>query len=217
MKENQNGKWLVISCAMLSDELKAVYRNYNADCKVLWMKKALHKYPQDLKKSVQSVIDEHQEYESILLTYGLCGNGTLGIKSERTRLVIPRFHDCIHQLAGEVVPGHLYLTKAWTSDQDAIFQQSRTILKTYGAGQGAEILHKIYDGYTDIDVIDTGSYEVEPVMQYAKRAAIVKPFHINQIQGSTAVLEKLLTGRWDEDFICLEPGEELTRKHFEVI
>ncbi len=33
-------------------------------------------------------------YDAILLGFGLCGNGLLGLSASRTRLVLPRAHDC---------------------------------------------------------------------------------------------------------------------------
>lgn len=238
MEANQKRKQLVISCGMLSDELKQAYQKCLSDCKILWMKRALHNHPQSLKDALQSLIDENQDYDDIMLTYGLCGNGTLGIHSQYTRLVIPKFHDCIHQLIQsvdnytadegvtwkinelegkkqkQVMPGYLYLTRSWTLDQEAIYQQSQAVLDTYGKSRGQEILDIIYEGYTDINVIDTDSYEITPVMEYAQNAAAMKNLRVNQIKGSTLILEKLLCGDWDQNFIVLEPGEELQLNHF---
>lgn len=238
MYETPERKQLVISCGMLSDEFKRAYQVCNSKCDIVWTKRALHKHPMSLKDTLMSIIAEHQDQDDILLTYGLCGNGTIGIKSEHTRLVIPRFHDCIHQLIQSVdnytthnaelwkignseinvqkqtKAGHLYLTRSWTLDQEAICQQSRAIMKTYGKYQGQEILDEMYGDYTDIDVIDTDSYDVPAVLQYAQDAAKMHNLDVNQIKGSTLILEKLLRGEWDSDFIVLEPGQELKQNHF---
>jgi hypothetical protein len=243
MEETPKRKQLLISCGMLSDELKTAYQKCNADCKIIWMKRALHNHPQSLKESLLTMINEHQDQDDIMLTYGLCGNGTLGIKSPDTRLIIPRFHDCIHQIIQSVdnytvgngeqwkidetlknkqkqtMAGHLYLTRSWTLDQEAMLQQSQAIIKKYGEHQGQEILNEMYGSYTDIDVIDTGAYDVGPVFQYALDAANINNLNenqlkVNQIKGSTLILEKMLRGEWDVDFIVLEPGEELTQNHF---
>lgn len=238
MEADHNRKQLVISCGMLSDELKKAYQKCPADCKILWIKRALHNHPKSLKDTLQSLIDENQDYDDILLTYGLCGNGTLGIRSQYTRLVIPRFHDCIHQLIQsvdnytadtdelwkmkepgktnlkQVIPGQLYLTRCWTLDQEAIYQQSKAVLNAYGKSHGQEILNEIYEGYTDINVINTDSYEMGPVLEYAQNAAAINHLRVKQIKGSTQILEKLLQGEWDKNFIVLEPGEELQLNHF---
>ena len=87
-------------------------------------------------------------------------------------------------------------------------------MKTYGKYQGQEILDEMYGDYTDIDVIDTDSYDVSAVLQYAQDAAQMHNLNVNQIKGSTLILEKLLRGEWDSDFIVLEPGQELKQNHF---
>lgn len=259
MEDTPRRKQLIISCGMLSDELKQACQINNMDCDIVWMKRALHNHPQSLKEALSSIIDEHQDRDEILLTYGLCGNGTLGIKSKHTKLIIPRFHDCIHQLIQSVdnytqndrqqwkidetcenqqnmrnqknqqyqknprnqvnqqhqtKTGHLYLTRSWTLDQEAMYQQSIAIIKKYGEEQGQEILNEMYGSYTDIDVIDTGAYDILPILQYAQDVAKRNHLQVNQVKGSTWILEKMLRGEWDSDFIVLEPGEELTLRHF---
>lgn len=88
------------------------------------------------------------------------------------------------------------------------------ILRRYGPEAGKEILKVMYEGYTDIDVIDTGAYPVDTVINHAQKTADLLNFRVNKIPGSTAVLEKLLTGNWDDDFIVLEPGEKVELSHF---
>ena len=53
-------------------------------------------------REVQRLIDESDNgsYDAILLGYGLCGNGTRGLKTARTPLVMMRGHDCISFLLG---------------------------------------------------------------------------------------------------------------------
>ncbi len=56
-----------------------------------------HTKPDSLRKEIQAVIDEasaSDKYDAILLGYGLCGNGTAGLKARSIPLVIPRAHDC---------------------------------------------------------------------------------------------------------------------------
>lgn len=222
-------KWTVISCGMLADEVKQEWERVQPDARLLWMKRGLHNSPQTLYTGVQAMIEEHQDCEAILLTYGLCGNGTCGLVSPHTKLVVPAFHDCIHQLLQDVDKdrkkessswkkkirmGHYYLTRGWTLDEEAIYQQSCLILRKYGEERGKSILKEMYHGYTDMDVIETGAYDMAPVLEYAAKAAKINSMKVNSVKGSTDVLHKLLTGNWDQDFIVLDPGEELTLQHF---
>ena len=57
-----------------------------------------------LRQIIQDKIDATEAsgktYDAILLLFGLCGNSTVGLQARRTRLVIPRAHDCCTILLG---------------------------------------------------------------------------------------------------------------------
>ncbi|MGE5613369.1 MAG: DUF1638 domain-containing protein [Bacillota bacterium] len=54
-----------------------------------------HTNPESLRKEIQEKIDSAPEqYDAILLGYGLCGNSTSGLRARSIPLVIPRAHDC---------------------------------------------------------------------------------------------------------------------------
>ncbi len=63
-----------------------------------------HARSDGLRKLIQGRIDAAEAsgkaYDAILLLFGLCGNATVGIQARRTRLVIPRAHDCCTILLG---------------------------------------------------------------------------------------------------------------------
>ena len=57
-----------------------------------------------LRQVLQGRIDATEAsgkaYDAILLLFGLCGNATVGLQARKTRLVIPRAHDCCTILLG---------------------------------------------------------------------------------------------------------------------
>jgi len=57
-----------------------------------------------LRELIQAKIDQTEAsgktYDAILILFGLCGNATVGVKARRTRLVMPRAHDCCTILLG---------------------------------------------------------------------------------------------------------------------
>lgn len=226
------GEQIVISCGMLMDEVKYVRDKLGYTSKIIWTKRSLHQDPQILHKGLQQLINSNQDKDEILFTFGLCGNGTTGLVSEHTKLVFPRFHDCIQQLLLKRtykeedceqinLAGHYYMTRGWTLDKESLYYQTILIIKRFGIDYGKEILTTLYEDYTDVDVIDTGAYDVERVMKHAGKLAklmnlTVKNVHldVNKIPGSTLIIEKLLSGNWDDDFIVLEPGEKLEWSYF---
>ena len=57
----------------------------------------LHFRPENLKNTLQEAIDKSaNDAEILILGYGLCSNGAVGLKAPETvTLVIPKVHDCI--------------------------------------------------------------------------------------------------------------------------
>ena len=85
----------------------------------------LHDQPLNLRESLQveiDALDSRNDFEAIVLLYGLCGRGTSGLKAGRHPLVIPRGHDCITLFMGSKEkfasqqassPDSYYYTPGW--------------------------------------------------------------------------------------------------------
>ncbi|WP_040639910.1 hypothetical protein ACRQ5I_10370 [Pseudoramibacter alactolyticus] len=54
----------------------------------------------------------------------------------------------------------------------------------------------------------------EPFAGKAKRGADLMKAQVHPVPGSNRVLEKLITGRWDDQFMVKVPGEIITRDDF---
>lgn len=93
---------------------------------VTFLEMGLHDNPPILAKTLQEHIanleDSHPDLEEILLLYGYCGGGIVGIKSDRVRLVIPKAHDCIALFLGsnqlytdihKLHPGTYFFSPGW--------------------------------------------------------------------------------------------------------
>ena len=87
----------IIACEVLFREI-CLGAAYSANIiSIEFLKRGLHDNPDLLRSDVQKKIDETDEsiYEGILLGYGLCSNGTVGIQARGIPLVVPRAHDCV--------------------------------------------------------------------------------------------------------------------------
>lgn len=208
-------KQMLIACGMQQDEIEMTRKKWNPDLPVVYLKRGMHENPGVLHGMLQQEIARHQDCDEILMTYGLCGLATDGLVSEGTRLILPRFHDCIHQLLeDQVEKDSLYMTRCWTLDEKSILNQCESVLQQYGEETGREILNSIYGSYGKITVIDTGSYEPEPVMENAKKAAEMLNLSVKTCPSAVCIIRKLLQGEWDEDFIILQPGEPVRKEMF---
>lgn len=213
---------ILIACSMLEDEIKKVYKEIECNIPVIWVERGFHNTPEKLNGELQKIIDDHQDCDEILLTFGLCGNGTEGIVSKNTMLVMPRFDDCINMLLckgkresrGLTKADSIYITRGWTLDSESILSQYDKYVEDYGEESAEGIIEMMYEHYKTITVIDTDSYEKAPVMEYANQAARLLGLSSQMTEGSTKVLRDLLLGNWEEHFIVQKPGCSVTQTLF---
>ena len=159
----KNQKRTLISCAMLEDEVNHILEKTHLTLPVIWIDRGLHNRPENLNQLLQEHINQLQNQDEILLTFGLCGNGTAGLVSPNTMLRLPKFDDCINMLAcrqprterKQTQKDALYLTRGWTLDHEGILQQYKMLSETYDEETRNFILQTLYNGYHTLTVLDT--------------------------------------------------------------
>ena len=77
----KNQKRTLISCAMLEDEVNHILEKTHLTLPVIWIDRGLHNRPENLNQLLQEHINQLQNQDEILLTFGLCGIGTAGLVS----------------------------------------------------------------------------------------------------------------------------------------
>lgn len=216
-------KRLLISCGMLADELNKACEGEQNLPEIMELPRGMHENPGNLKENLQMLINEHQNVDEIVLTYGLCGNSTLELKSQKTRLVLPRFDDCISQLLykeaegrkcrSKIKTGHLYLTGGWIKDKKSVMGQCSEIMEMYGE-DGYSIIEQIYGGYHTVSVIDTSAFDLKRADKNAEKIKKYLKVKTEHISGSYDILKRIISGDYDENFILLNPGEVVEEKMF---
>ena len=81
----------------------------------------------------------------------------------------------------------------------------------------AEVLFDMwFENYHFLDVIDTGLFDCysESFAAQAQRSADLIHCALDYVPGSNRLLEKLLRGQWDEQFLVAEPGHKIVHKDF---
>lgn len=224
MTNKNDKKRTLISCAMLENEVNYILKKTDTDLPVIWIDRGLHNTPEKLNRLLLEQIDQLQDQDEILLTFGLCGNGTAGLVSPNTILRLPKFDDCINMLAcrqprterKQTLIDTLYLTRGWTLDEEGILQQYKTISETYDEETCDFILQTLYSSYHTLAVINTGCYDLKSVEQYADTAAGYLGFNRKTIPGNITTLEHLITGTEDSNILTLAPGEMIHASLFEI-
>jgi len=179
----------------------------------------LHTDPARLKEALQRAIDEvelDEAVDTIILGYGLCSQGVIGLRGAHSRLVVPRVDDCISIFLGSgsayreqtrSEPGTYYLTKGWIEVGESPFSEHEKTLARYGPERTERIYCLILKNYKRLALINTGQYDLERYRDYARRTAERFSLRYEEVEGSTVLVEKMINGPWDEEFAVVQPGD----------
>ena len=178
-----------------------------------------------------SCLAEVGEFDAIALGYGLCSNGIVGVSSKKHKLIIPKAHDCVtlflgsrgryDELFGGYEGGAYWYNAGWIensgipSQQNAERQRERCV-EMYGEENADYLLSMEQGWYNDYKYavyINSGEYDFPDYSQFTKDAAEYHGWKYNEVDGDFSLLEKLIAGHWDDDFLVLNPGETAEPSH----
>ncbi len=185
----------------------------------------LHVEPAGLRAALQERIDALAgPYDQIVLGYGLCSMAVVGLRAARCTLIVPRVHDCIALFLGSQTaytaqarkePGTYYLTKGWIEAGDGPFGDYERTLQRYGRQRADRLIKLMLANYTRLALINTGHHELDKYREYCRNTADRFGLRYEEIEGSTALVERMLTGPWTPDeFIVVPPGRAVEMEQF---
>jgi len=211
----------VIACGTVIEEMLPLL-SHSVTYQVLDF--GLHRNPQALKRALQDAIDASPPaVETVILGYGLCSQAVVGLQANGCRLIVPKVDDCIAIFLGSsedykqqarAEPGTYYLTKGWIEAGDGPFEEYDDLVERYGQEKADWLMRKMLKNYTRLALINTGQYELERYRDYSRNTAARFGLRYEEIPGSTALVEKMLNGPWDDDFVIALPGETITFMDF---
>jgi len=113
---------VVIACGAIEYELSELHSQYKS-AQIKYLDQNLHITPKKMSYLIQEQIDRVASHASqIILGYGLCAMGVVGVTARKQCLIIPRCHDCVGLFLGSPQifnewfsqrPGTYYLTPGW--------------------------------------------------------------------------------------------------------
>lgn len=211
----------VIACATVIEEMLP---HLPGDVSYEVLDFGLHLKPENLKKVLQEKIDEASPSADVLLLgYGLCSMAVVGLTARSATLVVPRIDDCIAIFLGSCnaykeqskkEPGTYYLTKGWIEVGDTPFDEHNLLIEKYGREKAERMTRLLLKNYKRLAFINTGQYEIEKYREYSKKTADEFGLRFEEIDGSAALVQKLLFGPWDNEFVVVAPGETITYLDF---
>jgi hypothetical protein len=237
----------LLACEILYREFCAAVARSPNRVDVEFLPKGLHDMGQEpmqrrLDEALQSV--DVDGYDAVLLGYGLCSNGVLGLCAPSVPLVIPRAHDCITLFLGSKEryldyfhrhPGVYYKTSGWIERGEGLEQlrsdsiQGKSgmdlsygeLVARYGEDNAkflAEQLTNMTRNYAGLTFIEMG---VEPDGRFeaeTRELAARRGWKFEKLAGDMALIRQLVDGPWEEDrFLVVEPGSRVASSFDEKI
>jgi hypothetical protein len=163
----------------------------------------LHRSPDRLRQHLQALVDEYGDAE-VVLAMGLCGEGTVGLKSSRGALVVPRVDDCLALLRGSqkahreqtrMCPGTYYLTKGWLDSGDAIVTEFERCVRRYGSERALRAFRSLFRHYRQVVFIELGLAGEKRAMARAEEFAERFGMDMKVVLGDLALLADVIHGR----------------------
>ena len=221
-KEASHPQLIVLACTVMEKEIRR-YEHGRVDFK--FFDYGLHRTPENMSKALQSEIDHVslQEYDGVVLGYGLCSNGIVGICARRHPLIIPRVHDCIalflgspecYQEQASRFPGTYYLTPGWIEKGETPLSKFNSYAQSYGEETARWVIHEEMKHYTRIALIKTGEYPLEPYRKIAKQNAEFLAIRYQELEGSSQLFQELVRGLWNRNFVIVEKGHSIQQEMF---
>lgn len=237
----------LISCEIFFREVCFLLSRSHHTIDVEFLPKGLHDIgTEEMHSRLQEAIDriDNSPYDAILLGYGLCNNGTVGLTSRLKPLVIPRAHDCITLFMGSASryadyfqnhPGVYFETTGWLERGGAegelsqlalgkklgFLQTYEEMVARYGEDNARYLQEQLGDltrHYRQLTFIEMG---VEPDTSFEERTrqdAAQRGWAFEKIRGDMGLLQRLLNGQWDEkEFLIVPPGFKIIAKYDEGV
>jgi hypothetical protein len=212
---------MVVACATVIEEMLPLLP---PDVGYRTLDFGLHIEPDKLRHALQETIDALSSgADTIILGYGLCSKGVLGIRATNCTLVVPRVDDCIAIFLGSYSayrqesrsePGTYYLTKGWIEVGDTPFNEYERMKASRGPKLAERLTRLMLKNYKRVALINTGQHQLERYRDYARRTAKRFGLRYEEIEGSTVLVKKMIHGPWDDEFIVVPPGQIIQFEHF---
>ncbi|MGW8186088.1 MAG: DUF1638 domain-containing protein [Desulfobacterales bacterium] len=227
----------VIACAVLALDIKYAAEELGTEVGTKFLEGGLHNRPNLLREKLQAAIDEISasgRCDRIIIGYGICGRGTVGIQSRDIPLAVPKVHDCIALFLGgdaayrrefKKYPGTYYISGGWYEEKtEPISQQKQSayygseklnykeLAEKYGEREAKETIQFLstwQKNYQRAAFIETGAKLSPKYEKYAREMAKEYGWKYEKLVGDQSLIKALLTARKTTDEILVVPPKHV--------
>ncbi len=214
-------KRAIIGCSIIKNDILDIIENLPYECDVFWMDENLHDSPEKLHAALQEKIDELSDYDEIILSFMLCGNALLGIKSETSRLVFMIADDCIYATMchrddySELRKTSIFTSHGWLNTKKNTMSDYERSVKRYGEKRAKQIFNMMYKNYKNVVYMKLEGDVSPENRQKAEEMAQKLELELLYRDGSLDFYRELFDRSRSSSRICvLEPGNAVSMNIF---
>jgi hypothetical protein len=243
IRDHSRLKFKLISCEIFFREMEFLLEQSPHEIDVEFLQKGLHDIPtNEMLKRIQAQVDaaSEQDYDAILLGYGLCNNGLVDLEARNIQMVLPRAHDCITMFLGsrqrykeyfDANPGTYFKTTGWIErnevaeelkqlsipNQMGMDMTYEQLVEQYGEDNAEFLWEELCNtekNYSQITFIEMGVEPDDRFENIARNEAASKHWKFEKVPGNLILLRQLLSGEWDsDDFLVIPPQHRIAARH----
>jgi hypothetical protein len=241
-------RFKIISCEIFFRELCACVARSPHVIDFEFLPKGLHDIEcSKMQARLQAAIDQVEEgaYDALLLAYGLCNNGIVGLHTRSIPLVVPRGHDCITVFMGSAPrymeyfnthPGVFFETTGWlergTADGElgqlalgnrlGLTQSYDDMVAKYGEENAKYLWEQFGENlarhYGQTTFIEMGVECDSSFEERARKKAAERGWKFEKIKGDIGLVQRLVNGEWDpKEFLIVPPGHRIVPSYAESV
>ncbi len=229
----------IIACRVLNRELSALVAVSPHCVDVHWLPQGLHDVPTQLNSRLKAALAEIQEDvranrikhtpDAIVLGYGLCSNGVIGLESGDIPLVVPRTDDCIALLLGSQhqymkafreLPGTYWLSSGWIEACGVLVDTHRNrhqrwlaYAERFGEEEADYLIEQEslwMEHYQTCAYIRCAGCDRACYREQAQEVARENGWQYQELPGDLRMLEMMVSGAWNEqEFLIVPPNHRI--------
>lgn len=200
----------IIGCEVLGDEIRALAPH----CDTVLLPGRLHFRGEELREALAEKIRAVPAGETVLLAYGRCAISGGRLAAGSHRLVVPAVDNCVALLLGSGStyhremkrhPNTLYYTRGWTEGMDDPYRMYVQAIERLGEDAARRWAELLFANYSRVALVETDDLPMDQCRHYVTLVGTSSGLPVETVRGSLRLLEKLVRGSHDEDFIVVEP------------